>query len=54
MIHLFTKEEAYEDFQKVLDDMSNFDRKFYFMHVELKDSHERVGSVGYTEYLQDA
>ncbi|MDE7446108.1 MAG: GNAT family N-acetyltransferase [Lachnospiraceae bacterium] len=47
-IQLHTKEEAYEDFHKVLEDMSNFDRKFYFMHMELKDSHEQVGSVGYT------
>ena len=47
-IQLHTKEEAYEDFHKVLEDMSKFDRKFYFMHMELKDSHEQVGSVGYT------
>ena len=47
-IQLHTKEEAYEDFHKVLEDLSNFDRKFYFMHMELKDSHEQVGSAGYT------
>lgn len=47
-IQLFTQEEANEDFHKVLSDMSNFDRKYYFMHIELKDSHEQVGSVGYT------
>jgi len=47
-IQLFTKEEAYEDFCTVLDDMKKLDRKFYFMHVELIDSHEQVGSVGYT------
>lgn len=47
-IELFTQEEANEDFHKVLSDMSNFDRKYYFMHIELKDSHEQVGSVGYT------
>lgn len=47
-IQLHTKEEAYEDFHKILDDMSKFDRKFYFMHTELKDSHGQVGSVGYT------
>ncbi|MDE7272474.1 MAG: GNAT family N-acetyltransferase [Lachnospiraceae bacterium] len=47
-IQLFTREEAYEDFQRVLYDMSKADRMFYFMHMELKDSHEQVGSVGYT------
>lgn len=47
-IQLFTKEEAYEDFRKVLDDMSASERKFYFLHMELKDSHEQVGSIGYT------
>lgn len=47
-IQLHTKEEAYDDFHKVLDDMSKIDRKFYFMHIELKDSHEQVGSIGYT------
>lgn len=45
-IQLFTKEEAYEDFQKVLDDMSNFDRKFYFMHVELKIHMSRLEVLG--------
>lgn len=47
-IQLFTKEEAYKDFQTVLDDMKKSDRKFYFLHIELKDSHEQLGSVGYT------
>ena len=47
-IQLHTKEEAYEDFHKVLEDMSKSERKFYFMHMELKDSHEQVGSAGYT------
>ena len=47
-IQLFSKEEAYQDFHKVLADMSDFDRKYYFMHIELKDSHEQVGSIGYT------
>lgn len=39
-VQLFTKEEAYEDFRMVLEDMQKSDRKFYFMHIELKDSHE--------------
>ena len=47
-IQLFTKEDAYEEFQSVLNDMKTPDRKFYFMHMELIDSHEQVGSVGYT------
>lgn len=47
-IQLFTKEEADADFQMVLNDMRKPDRKFYFLHMELKDSHEQVGSIGYT------
>ncbi|MDO4333958.1 MAG: GNAT family protein [Eubacteriales bacterium] len=47
-IQIFTKEEAYEDFRSVLDDMKNPDRKFYFLHIELKDSHQQLGSIGYT------
>lgn len=47
-IQLHTREEAYEDFHIVLEDMTKADRRFYFLHTELKDSHEQVGSVGYT------
>lgn len=47
-IQLFTEEEAREDFQMVLEDMVKPDRKFYFLHMELKDTHEQLGSVGYT------
>ena len=47
-IQLFTEEEACEDFRMVLNDMKKFDREFYFLHIELKDLHEQVGSVGYT------
>ena len=47
-IQLFTEEEAYEDFRMVLNDMKKSDREFYFLHIELKDLHEQVGSVGYT------
>lgn len=47
-IQLFSKEEADEDFQMVLKDMKKLDRKFYFLHMELKESHEQVGSAGYT------
>lgn len=47
-IQLFTEEEADMDFARVLQDQKSGDRKFYFLHIELKDSHEQVGSVGYT------
>lgn len=47
-IRLHTREEAEADFRSVLEDLSKPDRKFYFLHTELKDSHEQVGSVGYT------
>ena len=47
-IQLFSKEEADEDFQMVQEDVKKLDRKFYFLHMELKESHEQVGSVGYT------
>lgn len=47
-IQLFTEEEADIDFARVLKDQKSDDRKFYFLHIELKDSHEQVGSVGYT------
>jgi len=47
-IQLFSKEEADKDFANILKDMRSEDRKFYFFHVEIKSSHEQVGSVGYT------
>ena len=45
-IQLFSKEEMEEDFRIVLEDMKKPDRKFYFLHMEVKESHEQVGSVG--------
>ena len=36
------------DFEKVLTDSKEERRRFYFFHVELKESHEPVGSAGYT------
>ena len=36
------------DFAEILDDMKQTNRKYYFLHMELKDSHEQVGSIGYT------
>lgn len=47
-IQLFTQEEADIDFANLLLDMKSEDRKFYFFHIELKATHEQVGSVGYT------
>ena len=41
-------EAAKEDLANVLEDMASKDRKFYFLHMELKESHEQVGSIGYT------
>ena len=47
-IQLFSEEEADIDFTNVMQDQKSGDRKFYFLHMELKDSHEQVGSIGYT------
>lgn len=47
-IQLFSQEESDIEFANVLQDQKSTDRKFYFLHIELKDSHEQVGSVGYT------
>lgn len=47
-IQVFTHQESEEDFNRVLEDMEKEDRTFYFFHLELKDTHEQVGSVGYT------
>lgn len=47
-IQLYSKEEAQSDFQKVLDDVSNLNRKYYFLHIENKATHTQIGSIGYT------
>ena len=47
-IKLNSSEEARVDFNGVLADQKRPDRKYYFLHMELKDSHEQVGSIGYT------
>ena len=47
-LELHSVEEAKADFENVISDMSGLKRKFYFLHIELKDSHEQVGSIGYT------
>lgn len=47
-IQLFDVKSAQDDFRKILEDMLSPNREFYFMHIELKDSREQVGSIGYT------
>lgn len=47
-IKLHSTEEAEEDFANILADSKSEDRKFYFLHLELKSSHEQIGSIGYT------
>ena len=47
-IKLDSIEAAKEDFANVLEDMASADRRFYFLHMELKETHEQVGSIGYT------
>ncbi len=47
-IQFRSRQEAERDFAKVLKDMESDERQFYFFHVELKDTHEHVGDVGYT------
>ena len=47
-IKLDSIEEAKEELAGLMADMDSKDRKFYFLHIELKDSYEQVGSIGYT------
>ena len=47
-IRLSSREEAEREFRAVLADAASMDRKFYFLHIEQKDTHEQVGSIGYT------
>ncbi len=47
-IRLSSREEAEREFAAVLADAASPDRRFYFLHMELKDTREQVGSIGYT------
>ena len=47
-IKLDSIESAKEDLANVLEDMANEERNYYFLHMELKETHEQVGSIGYT------
>ena len=47
-IKLDSFDAAKEELADVLADMAKDDRKYCFLHMELKDTHEQVGSIGYT------
>ena len=47
-IKLDDREMARSEFEDVLTDIESDHRKYYFLHMELKDTHEQVGSIGYT------
>lgn len=47
-IRLHTREAARADFDAVLKDQASSGRVFYFFHIEKKDTHEQIGSIGYT------
>ncbi len=47
-IKLNSIDDARAEFKDVLADMEKENRKFYFLHMELKNTHEQVGSIGYT------
>ena len=47
-IKLDDLENAQAEFKDVLADMESNHRQYYFFHMELKDTHEQVGSIGYT------
>ena len=47
-IKLHSIEDARAEFADVLTDIEKDNRQFYFLHMELKDTHEQIGSIGYT------
>ena len=47
-IKLDSIESAKENFANVLKDMAGNERKYYFLHMMLKETQEQVGSIGYT------
>lgn len=47
-IQLHSLEEGKESFAEVLADEQSSNRQFYFLHMEQKDTHAQVGSIGYT------
>lgn len=47
-ISLHSRKEALEDFRHILEDLNSSKRNFYFFHIEKRDTHEPLGSAGYT------
>ena len=47
-IKCHSAEDARADFTEVLEDMNSPERKYYFLHMERKEDHQQVGSIGYT------
>ena len=47
-IMLRSRQEAEEDFARVLSDQKSRERQFYFLHMERKEDGEQIGSIGYT------
>ena len=47
-IQFSSRAEAEREFREVLADAASQDRRFYFLHMERKDTREQVGSIGYT------
>lgn len=47
-IQLSSREEAERELAEVLADAASPDRRFYFLHMEERDTGEQVGSIGYT------
>ena len=47
-IQAHSPEEAKVEFAEVLSDQVSLSRRYYFLHMELKATHEQVGSIGYT------
>ena len=47
-IKLGDRETAWDEFRDVLADRESGHRQYYFLHMEIKETHEQVGSIGYT------
>ncbi len=47
-IQIVSQDQADRKFNEVLADQTKEDRTFYFFHLELKETHEQLGSIGYT------
>lgn len=46
-IQLFSKKEADRELENILQDKVSENRKLYFFHIELRNTCEPVGSIGY-------